>query len=68
MLAFQLSISGQPAGAFGFEDWSVLHAGRLNPAGEFELHTGALPATENRLLRKASGYSKRPLGPAGGVR
>lgn len=67
MLAFQLSISGQPAGAFGFEDWSVLHASRLNPAGEFELHTGGVACDREPVVEEGVRLFKAAPGPGGEV-
>ena len=76
MLAFQLSISGQRAGAFGFEDWSVLLAGlqalnsnasRLNPADEFELHTGGVACDREPVVEEGVRLFKAALGPGGEV-
>ena len=67
MLAFQLSISGQPTGAFSFEDWSVLHAGRLNPADEFELHTGGVACDREPVVEEGVRLFKATLAPGGEV-
>ena len=72
MLAFQLSIIGQPAGAIAFEDWSVLHAGlqvlkshasRLNPADEFALHTGRIASDKEPVVDEGVRLSKAAPGP-----
>lgn len=75
MLAFQLCISGQRAGAFGFEDWCVLcaslqalrAASRLNPADEFELHTGGVACDREPVVEQGVRLFKAALGPGGGV-
>ncbi|MDP3460827.1 MAG: hypothetical protein Q8S09_16270 [Hyphomonas sp.] len=51
MIAFELSINGEPAGTFGFEDWTILsailvaskaNARRPDSVDEFRLDIGGL--------------------------
>jgi hypothetical protein len=67
MLACQLSINRQPAGAFGFEDWSVLHASRLNPADEFALHTGGVARDREPVVEEGVRLFKAALAPGAEV-
>jgi hypothetical protein len=72
LLAFQLSINGQRAGAFGFEDWSVLHASlqalrahasRLNSTDEFKLHIGGIASNREPTVHEGVRVFKATLAP-----